>query len=231
MRLRHTSIAGLGAALAAAALGAVVLASGVGAKAAAPSRIYVCASKRTGVMRVVSPPRRCRRSERKLSWPAAVSRGAAGAPGARGPTGLSGAAGLRGATGPAGPPGQPGQPGSAVAQGATGPAGARGPTGDRGATGPQGPTGVRGPTGARGATGATSLTGLVTTVSSPAAGLSGTMECPSSNPNVVGGGYESVDDQSNTQFVRASFPSAPDAWTVTLNTIDASWTIYAVCSK
>jgi len=231
MRLRNTSITGLGAALAAAGLGAVVLASGVGAKAAAPSRIYACASKRTGVMRVVSLPKRCRRSERKLSWPAAVSRGAAGAPGARGPTGLSGAAGTRGATGPAGPAGQPGQPGSAVAQGATGPAGAQGPTGGRGPTGPEGPTGVRGPTGARGATGATSLTGLVTTVSSPAAGLSATKACPPSNPNVVGGGYDSVDDQSTTQFVRASFPSAANAWTVTLNANDAAWTIYAICSK
>jgi hypothetical protein len=47
---------------------------------------------------------------------------------------------------------------------------------------------------------------------------------------VVSGGFQGVSG-GNPQFETASYPSAPNAWTVSLNDADASWTVYAVCSK
>ena len=165
-------LAGLGAL-------AAVIAAGVGAQTTAAPRIHACAAKKSGALRVVAAKARCRKSERKLSWAVAGSRGAAGVPGARGPTGLGG---------PAGP------------------------------AGPQGPAGPH------------SLAGLVTHVSSTVSGSTATRTCPASSPIVVGGGYRDTAGGSTSQYASASYPSAGNAWTVTLNASDPSWTIYAICS-
>src|SRR3954452_6281491 len=119
MRLRHSSSLRFVAVLAVVAMGAVLFASAVVAKSAAPSRIYACVSDRTGIPRLVSASKRCRRGEHRISWIAATARGAAGGPGARGPTGPGGAAGAPGAAGAAGTPGPTGPagiPGTAAAR-------------------------------------------------------------------------------------------------------------------
>jgi len=244
--LRHSSSLRFVAVLAVVATGAVLFASAVVAKSSAPSRIYACVSNRTGIPRLVSASKRCRRGEHKISWVASSARGAVGIPGARGPTGpggTAGAPGVAGAAGTPGPTGPAGIPGTAAARGATGPPGAVGPTGARGPTGPQGPSGSRGttgatgppgsrgPTGARGPTGPGSLTGLLTVTSSAVSGTSATQACPAANPNVVGGGYNGIGGSSTTQYASASYPSSASAWSVTLNVTDSSWTIYAICSK
>jgi hypothetical protein len=58
-----------------------------------------------------------------------------------------------------------------------------------------------------------------------------TATCPVANPIVVGGGYTGIGAGGNGQYTIESFPSASNAWTVTLNVGDNSWTVYAVCSK
>jgi hypothetical protein len=62
-----------------------------------------------------------------------------------------------------------------------------------------------------------------------------TATCPSANPFVVGGGYTGIGlgtgNVANTQYTIESYPSASNAWTVSLNVADNSWTVYAVCSK
>jgi hypothetical protein len=121
--------------------------------------------------------------------------------------------------------------GSAGVPGARGPTGLRGPSGPAGPPGAIGPAGSRGPTGARGPTGPGSLTGLLTITTSTINGTTATKTCPASNPNVVGGGYNGIGGSSNTQYASASYPSAANAWTVSLNASDTSWTIYAICSK
>jgi Collagen triple helix repeat (20 copies) len=103
---------------------AVFIALGGGAYAvtALPSGssvIYACAKKKGGALRMVKKAKRCKRSERKISW------------NARGSAGVSGS---RGATGSAGPAGAPGSAGSLGPRGATGVAGATGPTGSSAAT-------------------------------------------------------------------------------------------------
>ncbi len=71
------------------------------ARAATPSkaRLYACAKKSGGSLRLVGRKTKCRRSERKVSW------NVAGDQGAQGPRGV---AGLPGTTGPTGPQGLPG---------------------------------------------------------------------------------------------------------------------------
>ena len=78
----------------------------------------------------------------------------------------------------------------------------------------------------RGATGPSSLTGMLVTLSMVTSGDNTALSCPVANPIVIGGGYSGVDGTSAS----GSFPSASNAWQVTLNAIDPSWTIYAICS-
>jgi hypothetical protein len=61
-------------------------------------------------------------------------------------------------------------------------------------------------------------------------GTTATQTCPGTNPNVVSGGFNNVTG-GNGEFQIASYPSASNAWTVTLNDTDAAWNIYAVCAK
>lgn len=136
--------------------------------------VHGCVNKRSGALRVVPAGKRCRRSERPLTFQVQGPPGAAGLPGAQGAPGAPGTAGApgadgeqgstgaqgdqgpRGATGPQGPSGPTG---GAGAQGATGPQGVEGPTGATGPSGPSGPQGVEGPTGPIGPTGAAGVTG------------------------------------------------------------------------
>lgn len=93
--------------------------------------IRACVNKSTGIMRLVGPEAKCKRSERLVIW---------NVQGPVGPQGIAGPAGSTGATGPAGP---------------TGPTGASGSSGGSGPAGPAGPAGANGADGATGATGAT----------------------------------------------------------------------------
>jgi len=77
---------------------------------------------------------------------------------------------------------------------------------------------------------------MIVYVIQPASGTTGTATCPPANPIVIGGGYTGIGIISGanqtTQYTIESFPSAPNAWTVSLNAPDAGgWTVYAVCSK
>ena len=129
---------------------AAVLAGGGVAMAAIPStatgKITACVNKQSAAVRIIDSQagKRCKPTEKTVTWNAVGPRGAtgpagpAGAPGERGPagaTGAPGAAGLTGASGPAGPAGQAGP---------TGPVGAIGPQGPIGDAGPQGPAGASG---------------------------------------------------------------------------------------
>ena len=90
-----------------------------------------------------------------------------------------------------------------------------------------------GTTGATGAPGPSSLTGLTVIVPSPqTTATTATVTCPAGNPNVVSGGFSGV-GSGNGQFQVDSYPSALNAWTVTLAQADnnSSWTAYALCSK
>jgi hypothetical protein len=98
------------------ATAAIFLALGGGAYAvsALPAKdgvVYACAKKKGGALRVVSKGKRCKKSERKVSW------NSRGVQGPKGETGAPGAAGVQGAAGAVGPDGAPG------------PAGETGPTG------------------------------------------------------------------------------------------------------
>lgn len=80
--------------------------------------IHACRLLKSGKLRVVADPDRCRPKERKLSW------------NIRGPKGDAGPAGVAGAQGPPGEQGATGEPGAA---GPPGPAGPQGSKGDPGA--------------------------------------------------------------------------------------------------
>lgn len=90
-------------ALAALALGALVVASSAGA-----STLYACVNKRTGAARLFAYKPKCKRGQARLSW------------NTQGPAGRNGANGKNGATGKTGPGGKTG------AQGLIGPSGAVG---------------------------------------------------------------------------------------------------------
>jgi hypothetical protein len=110
----------------------------------------------------------------------------------------------------------------------SGPSGPSGPTGPSGVSGPSGPSGVSGPSGP---SGPGSLTGLLSYQSTAATGTTATITCSAAFPNVVSGGYTGIGGGGNGQYTIESYPSATNMWTVSLNVTDASWTIYAVCSK
>jgi hypothetical protein len=79
-----------------------------------------------------------------------------------------------------------------------------------------------------------SLTGLlvIQTASFASNVQTGTATCPSSNPNVIGGGFSGVNGGGNGQWVSSSYPSAPNVWTVTTTANPGgTWIVYAVCSK
>jgi hypothetical protein len=89
--------------------------------AAAEDVINACVNKRSGAVRVVMDPGKCRRAEAPLSFNQTGppgERGPAGPPGPQGPQGAAGPPGPKGEQGPAGPPGPvgpqgaPGLPGS-----------------------------------------------------------------------------------------------------------------------
>jgi len=100
------------------ALVATVVSAGVTYAVASGSTdtVQACAHKKTGALRIMTG-KKCKKSERPLSWPAELT------PVSQGTTGATGAPGPKGETG------------------ATGPIG---PKGDTGATGPQGPSGYTG---------------------------------------------------------------------------------------
>ena len=163
-------------------------------------RIHACASKRTGVLRVVRAGKSCHRGESALSW---ATGGAQGAPGRRGP------AGARGPTGVAGPRGETGPTGLTGARGERGPAGIQGLIGPRGSRGPTGPAGP-----------STSqlITGSI--VSTDSAAKKGTLfsadvSCPTGTRLLGGGGQVSNDDQPSKSAMTASFPNSTTQWRVT----------------
>ena len=159
-------------------------ASEAGKRPAIPNAkgLYIaCYAKKGGVVRLVKT-RRCKRSERRVTWNqtgrvgprglagAAGATGATGAQGTQGPQGNQGAAGPQGAQGPAGAAGPEGPAGTQGLQGPAGPAGPAGPDGPAGPQGPQGPAGPDGPQGPQGPQGPAGPDGP----QGPAGGISGT---------------------------------------------------------
>lgn len=105
--------------------------------------IYGC-KEGTGLLKIVSGPGQCTRTQTPISWNVVGPQGPVGPPGPTGATGQTGAAGPVGPVGPVGPAGQAGATGPAGPTGITGPAGPAGPTGITGPAGPQGPQGSPG---------------------------------------------------------------------------------------
>ncbi|HSC48775.1 MAG TPA: lamin tail domain-containing protein [Gaiellaceae bacterium] len=107
----------------------LTLAAGVALAAQPASRqatnavVNACVKKKTGVVRIVTARRACKKGESPLAW------------------NVQGPAGIRGANGSAGPAGPAGPVGPAGPTGAKGDAGARGPTGPAGPAGPKGDAG------------------------------------------------------------------------------------------
>lgn len=127
---------------------AVALVGGAWASSSADSeRIYACASKNAGHLRVVERKDQCHSSETALTW---NIRGPAGPAGPTGPVGPAGSAGSQGPAGPKGADGAPGSPGSQGPAGDRGPAGPSGPAGKDGSQGPKGDSGPAGPAGPQG---------------------------------------------------------------------------------
>jgi hypothetical protein len=92
------------------ATAAIFIALGGGAYAvsalpAGSEAIYACKKKKGGVLRAVSKGKRCRKSERKISWNVRSIQGAKGESGSQGAAGAQGVAGAPGPTGAAGPAG------------------------------------------------------------------------------------------------------------------------------
>jgi hypothetical protein len=83
--------------LAVALLAALATGGGWALAASGGSQIHACSAKKTGALRVA---KKCKKSERTVSWNTV---GPQGATGAQGSTGQPGAKGETGATGPAGP--------------------------------------------------------------------------------------------------------------------------------
>jgi hypothetical protein len=105
--------------------------SGIAGAAKKPSgrqQVTGCYAKKSGVLRVITRGKRCKRGERKIAWTKSGQRGDRGPRGVRGPAGADGQSGTRGATGAAGPSGVPGAPGVAGSVGATGATGPTGPS-------------------------------------------------------------------------------------------------------
>jgi hypothetical protein len=88
------------------AMGGFALAANKSATSTA--KVRACYAKKTGALRVLKPGKRCRGSERALSWNKRGRRGLRGTAGAAGPPGSAGVGGADGATGPAGPQGPAG---------------------------------------------------------------------------------------------------------------------------
>src|SRR3954451_23133222 len=69
------------------------------------SKITACVVKKgktAGALRIVAATKKCKKTEKKISWNQKGAPGAAGGLGAAGPAGAAGVAGAAGATGPAG---------------------------------------------------------------------------------------------------------------------------------
>ena len=183
--------------------------------------------------------------------------GPAGATGPAGPAGPAGETGATGPAGPAGPTGATGATGPAGPAGETGPAGPAGPTGAAGndgapgatgATGPQGPIGPAGPTGATGPTGPAGPAGVsgfevVSALAFPVptnvggfASVTASATCPVGKV-AVAGGYDGMGTEAWFMYFYASYPSAPNTWTVSLKNRDSGAKqavqvrVYALCAN
>ncbi len=88
--------------------------------------IHGCYQKKTGIVRVIAAHKKCRTSEKAITWNQNGARGMPGVEGRQGPKGDAGLTGPKGETGRMGPKGD------------------TGPAGPKGDTGPAGPSGVVG---------------------------------------------------------------------------------------
>ncbi len=184
------------------------------------------------------------------------SAGAPGAPGAPGPAGATGPAGPvgpqgsqgdpgpQGATGPQGPQGDPGPQGATGAQGPQGDPGGQGPQGPQGPQGNQGPQGPQGNQGPQGPAGPSDSQVLTAVSGTSAAGLNAgesyslTSTCPSGKKILGGGWTYTVSTAGQTSRVSVdSYPSAADAWTVTISVnqnlgagVTITLSVYVVCT-
>jgi len=207
---------------------ATALVGGI-ATAAIPSDggvISGCYLKVGGVLRVidVAKGQKCLPNlEAALNWNA---QGQPGPPGDKGPTGDKGPIGDKGPAGDKGPVGDKGPAGD---KGLSGDPGDKGPTGDKGPAGDKGPPGDQGPSGS------SDTTVVWADVSTPAAAVeTDSVTCPSSHPNVTGGGYIVPDDYSNFAQVLQDRPLlGENGWALRMrnngNSLPLPYQIYAVC--
>ena len=149
-------------------VGVATAADSLGTTPSKQKAYSMCASKRTGHMRLVKINQPCMPKEHRYQWdfntkaPVLASpgtkgeqgpQGASGKDGVNGKDGLDGKEGANGADGqqgPAGPAGADGAAGEQGPQGEVGSQGPAGPKGDKGDAGEQGAQGERGPAGAQG---------------------------------------------------------------------------------
>jgi hypothetical protein len=222
--------------LAGLALGATASGASVAAKRPgipnAKGLYIACYAKKGGAVRLVTK-RRCKRSERRVTWNQKGRLGARGITGAAGAAGPQGLQGIQGATGPAG------------AQGPAGPAGAQGPAGPAGATGADGPAGPAGPDGPQGPAGGITGTTLVTT-RVPAAGFDSTSPKTATaacgvGEAAVGGGFEiergtlAESDLTKLFFLYSKPDTGLAGWTaraLEASTFGETWavTAHAICA-
>jgi cysteine-rich repeat protein len=104
-RRRGGPLLGVGL-VAALATGAVLAGNAIsGTSGGSASTIYACAAKKTGAVRIVTQRKRCKRTEKRVTWNRVGRAGIDGLPGAPGGPGAPGAPGAAGANGAQGPPG------------------------------------------------------------------------------------------------------------------------------
>ena len=99
------------AVVAALATGAVLAGNAVSGTSTSASTIHACVHKKSGAARIVTARKRCKRTERRVTWNRVGPAGADGVAGATGPAGPAGPAGAPGANGGQGEPGQKGDQG------------------------------------------------------------------------------------------------------------------------
>jgi Collagen triple helix repeat (20 copies) len=207
--------------------------------------LYIaCYAKKGGAVRLVKK-RRCKASERRVTWNQKGRLGPRGAAGPAGATGGTGAPGAIGAQGPAGPAGEAGATGAQGPQGAQGLEGPQGPQGATGATGSQGPEGPQGAEGPQGPAGGITGVTLVTT-RVPATGFDSTSPKTATascgvGESAIGGGHEiergtlAESDLTKLFFLYSKPVTGLTGWTaraLEASTFGETWavTAYVICA-
>lgn len=169
--------------------------------------------------------------------PADFSGSVRGAPGAEGAPGSPGQPGTHGPKGDKGDKGETGATGAQGLDGLQGPQGPPGPQGLQGSPGQPGAQGPQGPQGSQGPPGFSDIYVQTGVVSTPISTIEiDSVTCPSSYPDVTGGGYEIHVGYENVAQVVDSRPlGLGNGWAVRMrnngNSLPLPYTIWAICAK